>query len=141
MVLSANTANPEQQVTKTFQTSIVRISAATFDSNLVPGADNAYSFGTASNRWTTGRFSGAVIVEGNLTAATSTNPYTEAIFAWGDVHANGYVQFSKSFAGAPTATDCDSNDERGRLTIDTSTNRLYVCNGVTRGWDYTALTD
>lgn len=52
-----------------------------------------------------------------------------------------YAQFEDNNAGAPTATDCDSDTERGRLSIDTTNNRLYVCNGATRGWDYVALTD
>jgi hypothetical protein len=29
----------------------------------------------------------------------------------------------------------------GSVGIDTTNNRLYVCNGATRGWDYTALTN
>lgn len=53
----------------------------------------------------------------------------------------GVIQFNNSGAGAPTGTDCDADDERGKLYIDTTNNRLYVCNGATRGWDYTALTD
>lgn len=52
-----------------------------------------------------------------------------------------YAQFADNNAGAPPAGDCDNDAERGRLSIDTSNNRLYVCNGATRGWDYTALTD
>lgn len=45
------------------------------------------------------------------------------------------------FAGAPTAGDCDADAERGRLALDTSNNRLYVCNGSSRGWDYVDLTN
>lgn len=51
------------------------------------------------------------------------------------------IQFDNSGAGAPTGTDCDADSERGRLFIDTTNNRLYVCNGATRGWDYAPLTD
>lgn len=43
-------------------------------------------------------------------------------------------------AGVPAATLCDSAEERGRLIIDSTNNRLYVCT-TTRGWDYVALTD
>ena len=42
---------------------------------------------------------------------------------------------------AKPAGDCDSNNERGRMSIDTTNNRLYICNGATRGWDYVALTN
>ena len=52
-----------------------------------------------------------------------------------------YVQAEDNNAGAPPAGDCDADAERGRLSIDTTNNRLYVCNGATRGWDYVALTD
>lgn len=52
-----------------------------------------------------------------------------------------YAQFEDNNAGAPAAGDCDANTERGRMSIDTTNNRLYICNGATRGWDYVALTD
>lgn len=52
-----------------------------------------------------------------------------------------YAQFEDNNAGAPAAGDCDNNAERGRMSIDTSNNRLYICNGATRGWDYVTLTD
>ena len=52
-----------------------------------------------------------------------------------------YAQFEDNNAGAPPAGDCDNNAERGRMSIDTTNNRFYVCNGATRGWDYIALTD
>lgn len=53
----------------------------------------------------------------------------------------GYVAFAKQGAGAPTAADCDNDAEVNRLYRDTTSNRLYICAGATRGWDYTALTD
>lgn len=52
-----------------------------------------------------------------------------------------YAQFEDNNAGAPPAGDCDNNAERGRMSIDTTNNRLYVCNGATRGWDYLTLTN
>lgn len=44
-------------------------------------------------------------------------------------------------AGAPPAGDCDADAERGRLSIDSTNNLLYVCNGATRAWDTIALTN
>lgn len=47
-------------------------------------------------------------------------------------------------SGAPTSTDCDSVTERGRMLLDYTNNRLYICNenaSSTRGWDYLNLTD
>jgi hypothetical protein len=52
-----------------------------------------------------------------------------------------YAQLADNNAGAPAAADCDADNERGRISIDTTNNRLYVCNGATRGWDYIALTN
>jgi len=43
--------------------------------------------------------------------------------------------------GVPPALACNSHQERGALALDTSSNRLYVCNGPERGWDYTSLSD
>ncbi len=52
-----------------------------------------------------------------------------------------YAQFQDNNAGAPPATDCDAAGELGRISIDTTNNRLYVCMGAARGWDYMALTN
>jgi len=52
-----------------------------------------------------------------------------------------YAQFQDFNNGSPPAADCDSSNERGRLSIDTSNHRLYICNGTNRGWDYVPLTD
>jgi hypothetical protein len=52
-----------------------------------------------------------------------------------------YLATGKTSAGAPTAADCDNDAEIGRMAVDTTNERLYVCNGATRGWDYAALTD
>lgn len=84
-----------------------------------------------------------------LTSGTNSNNYfagnvgigTSAPQSTLHVPDGKYAQFEDNNAGAPTAADCDSNTERGRLSIDTTNNRLYVCNGATRGWDYIALTD
>jgi hypothetical protein len=57
------------------------------------------------------------------------------------VDASGYLKISRTSAGAPPSTDCDSNSERGRMVINTTNNRLHICNGATRGWDYIGLTN
>lgn len=58
-----------------------------------------------------------------------------------EVGSNGYLQFSKTSSGRPNLSDCNSNNQRGRLVIDTKTNRLYICNGASREWDYIQLAD
>lgn len=50
-----------------------------------------------------------------------------------------YAQFEDFNAGAPAAADCDADTERGRMSIDTTNFRLYICMGATRGWDYSTL--
>ncbi len=52
------------------------------------------------------------------------------------VGTGGYFQTEKTFAGAPTAADCDAAAELGRQTIDTTNGRFYICSG-TGGWKYT----
>ncbi|MBI5306279.1 type II secretion system protein [Candidatus Wolfebacteria bacterium] len=51
--LSYNTQNPQAKASRNLHTAIARVSAATFDSNLLPGADNTYEIGySGSNlRW------------------------------------------------------------------------------------------
>ncbi len=52
-----------------------------------------------------------------------------------------YLQVEDNNAGAPPTADCDNNAERGRISLDTSNNRIYVCMGAARGWDYATLSD
>lgn len=52
-----------------------------------------------------------------------------------------YLQAEDNNAGAPPSGDCDADAELGRMSIDTTNNRLYVCMGSSRGWDYSSLTD
>ena len=52
-----------------------------------------------------------------------------------------YLRSADNNAGAPAAGDCDAAAELGRFSIDTTNNRLYICNGATRLWDFIALTD
>ena len=51
--LTYNSQNPDSKVSRTLRTAIARVSAATFDSNLLPGTDNQYEIGySGSNlRW------------------------------------------------------------------------------------------
>ncbi|MCL5006993.1 MAG: hypothetical protein M1153_02535, partial [Patescibacteria group bacterium] len=62
--LSNNTADPKLVVSKAIKSVIGRVSAATFDSDLLPNADNTYSVGQTSPdlRWRNGNFAGTVTV-------------------------------------------------------------------------------
>jgi hypothetical protein len=72
------------------------------------------------------------IVEGNVGIGT-TSPVSK-------LQVDGYIQMDMN-SGAPAAGDCDSDTERGRTIMDYLNNRLYICNGAARGWDYVNLSD
>lgn len=140
ITLAYNAPTPEGAVTRTLQSAVGRVSAATFDSDLLPGADNQRSVGTAVSRWVNGYFSGNLIVNG-ASSQMGVGVMTPAPNTILEVGSGGYFQFDKTSAGAPPANDCNDNAERGRMVIDVTGNNLYVCNGALRGWDSVALTD
>jgi hypothetical protein len=49
--LSYNTQNTQQSFSKTITSAVARVSAATFDSDILPGMDAVYNVGTTPNRW------------------------------------------------------------------------------------------
>lgn len=49
--MSYNTTNPQRIFVQGINSSIARVSAATFDSNVIPGADNTYKLGASSQLW------------------------------------------------------------------------------------------
>jgi len=73
-------------------------------------------------------------LNGATTFSATTTFSTDAVMS------NAYLQIDDN-AGIPDAGDCDNDSEVGRMVVDTTNERLYICNGATRGWDYTALTD
>lgn len=56
-------------VSRTLKTAIARVSAATFDSDLIPNADNSFSVGSALNRWQNAYFAGNVGIGTNAPSA------------------------------------------------------------------------
>ena len=69
---SYNTSNPQVSSTKTLRSAISRVSAAVFDSDLIPNADDTWNLGqiTPNSRWQNGYFSGVLSV-GSLTTENS----------------------------------------------------------------------
>ena len=49
--MSLNTSSTENQSTKVLKSSIARVSAATFDSSLLPGSTNSYDVGQSGSYW------------------------------------------------------------------------------------------
>lgn len=113
----------------TFVPSSGMLSRFTKDVGITGGLSVGTTYGSASAP------AGNVLVEGSLGVGT-TVPNSSLT-----VGANGYLQFQMKSQGRPPATDCDTNGERGRLALDTRGNRLYICNGATRGWDFIPLSD
>jgi len=62
--ITYNSSNPAFAISKTLQSAIGRVSAATFDDNLLPNADNTFDIGQiAPNlRWRNGNFAGTVTI-------------------------------------------------------------------------------
>ena len=50
--MAFNTQNIQQIFSRSFQTAVTQVSAATFDSNIVPSSTAIYSLGTSANTWT-----------------------------------------------------------------------------------------
>lgn len=127
LAISYNTTNPQQSVTRTLRSAIARVSAATFDSSLIPGGSSTYDVGQTSSKWRDGYFSGDVDVDGGLSVGDPDDQ-------------TKYLQFNTQGSGAPSAADCSSDTQRGRLYLDYSSSyRLWVCVGAARGWDYIDL--
>ncbi len=55
-----------------------------------------------------------------------------------NLQVKGYAQIDSSIS-IPVSADCDSDAERGRLILEYTNNRMYICNGASRGWDYLVL--
>lgn len=62
LTISYNTQNLERNFSKSLTSAIARVSAATFDSDIIPGSDNSYNVGLSSSRWQN------LNLSGNLTA-------------------------------------------------------------------------
>src|SRR3989344_8640478 len=70
--LTYNSNNPQSQTTRNLKSAIARVSAATFDDNLIPGSDGQYNLGfTSGARWKNANFSGDLLVGGNVGIGTT----------------------------------------------------------------------
>ena len=67
ITLSYNSDKPELAFSKNLISSINRVAAITFDSDLLPDTNNLYSIGADNPRWKNGYFSGDLYVTGNET--------------------------------------------------------------------------
>lgn len=60
LAITNNAPATSSQLTRTLSSAIARVSAATFDSGLVPGTGSNYDVGTTGSPWRNGYFSGVV---------------------------------------------------------------------------------
>ncbi len=69
--LSYNTESPREKFSRVIETAVTRISAANFDSDLVPTGANL-NVGNEGNRWKDGYFSGKLKTDGNIAITNSS---------------------------------------------------------------------
>lgn len=97
LALSYSTDNLRSRFSKAVQLAVSKISAANFDSNLVPNTNNNYDLGSASYNWKDGYFAGNIGV--GVAPSSSVRLIT-----------NGDIAFTTSTKGlvftAPNGTSC-----------------------------------
>ncbi len=101
LTLTYNTSDPRAEISKSWQSAITRVSAATFDSSILPNADGTYDLGGTTAKWNNGYFANNLQVSGSIGLGT-TPPLSAKIKSTGD------ISFSSSSSGlilvAPNGT-------------------------------------
>lgn len=69
--LSYNATATSSKFSKVFRTSIARVSAAVFDSSLIPNTNNSINVGVSNQKWKDGYFSGSLNVGGSILAGAT----------------------------------------------------------------------
>ena len=83
----------------------------------------------------------AIIVAGGNSGFGTVTPVSEITIGDDGDAADEYMQIDAE-AGVPPAGECDANRESGRMILDYTNDRLYICNQRSgRGWDYIGLTN
>jgi len=105
LTFAANTTVEKAKVTKFWRGAITRISAATFDSDLLPNTSNVLNLGGAGSTWKDGFFNGAVNIIGKLGVSTQPSDISGMVSG---IKVNGDVSFMASANGvilkAPNGT-------------------------------------
>jgi len=132
--LTYNSNNPQSQTTRNLKSAIARVSAATFDDNLIPGSDAQYDLGFSPNtRWKNANFSGDLLVAGNVGIGTTAPSYKL------DVQSNdgGIIGQFKSFqsgSGNPYIR-FGTNNNMGDIRFGNDSAQAALIN-TTGGWQW-----
>jgi len=86
LTLNYNTSAEQSKATQTWRGAIARVSAASFDSSILPSSDGSLNLGGSSARWNDGYFSGSL--------GLGTTPVSAA-----KIKSTGDVGFTTSTAG------------------------------------------
>ncbi|MEK7630332.1 MAG: prepilin-type N-terminal cleavage/methylation domain-containing protein [Patescibacteria group bacterium] len=60
LTLTSVNANPQNQISRVWQSAIARVTAATFDSGILPNAGNSFDIGGITKEWRNGYFLGTI---------------------------------------------------------------------------------
>lgn len=103
VTLDYQSPNPQARFSKSLRSAIGRVSAATFDSSLLPNANNSFDFGSSALQWNNAFFSGNVTMGGVTMFGSAITSGFKAI-------SSGNLGFSSSSVGvvlmAPNGTSC-----------------------------------
>jgi len=130
LTVAYNSQNPQESlISRTLQTAITKISAATFDSDVIPSTDNFYTVGLGAQQWAKGFFSnllvggyssvtgGVAAFNGNVGIGTAS-PATK-------LDVNGSVRLG-------TSATCDAATE-GAQRYNSTSKAMEFCNGTAWG--------
>ena len=90
-----NSANVEQAFAQMLQTSVERVSAANFDSNVLPSSTNSYVLGNSSNRWLS--IDGIIYFSGSNVGIGVSSPGQT-------LEVNGGMRIDPQASGQPTCS-------------------------------------
>jgi type II secretory pathway pseudopilin PulG len=101
-VMEYNTTNIKQAFVQAFSTSVARVSAATFDSNIVPSALSTYNLGASSGDWRS--INNTIFFSASKVGVGISTPSSTFQVAGGDVYVSS-VPYGLVLK-APNGTSC-----------------------------------
>jgi Tfp pilus assembly protein PilV len=112
-----SSANLKQKFLEAFNTSVARVSAASFDSNVVPSANNTYGLGAAAGDWKS--INNTIYFAGSKVGIGVSSPSSTLQVTGGDVYIDTANQ--GLILKAPNGTSCYRLTVTNTGTLATST--------------------